>query len=69
VCQGEHQIIVDYVQENPRAKYQEIIKHLLEAVPDRLTRHLDDIEGDTLVIRDDGYHVREEASLDGRRSE
>lgn len=69
VYQGEHQAIVDYVRENPGAEYKEIIQHLLETVPDRLTRHLDDLEGDALVIKDDGYHVRDEASLDGRWSE
>ena len=68
VYQGEHQAIVEYVQENPGAGYDEIIQELVETVPDRVTRHLDDLEGDALEVKEDGYYYRGNSSADGRWS-
>ena len=68
VYQGEHQAIVEYVRQNPGASYDEIIQHIITTVPDRVTRHLDDLEGEALQIEEDGYHFRGKPSADGRWS-
>ncbi|WP_241897864.1 hypothetical protein [Halorubrum sp. C191] len=56
VYQGERQIIKRYVQNNPGATYDEIIQHLIDTVPQRVTSHLDDLEGDTIQRTENGYY-------------
>lgn len=62
---GERQAIKEFVEENPGATYGEIIQHVIDTVPGRVTDHLDDLEGDVLRVEDDGYYVREEIATDG----
>jgi len=65
VYQGERQAITEYVEENPGASYDEIIQHVIATVPDRITQHLDDLEGDALQLEDDSYYLRDEFTTDG----
>lgn len=56
VYHGERRTIQRYVQENPGATYEEIIQHVIDTVPKRVTTHLDDLESDALRYEDDGYY-------------
>lgn len=47
---GERAAIRQYVEENPGATYDEIVRHVIDTVPARVSQHLDDMEGDDLVV-------------------
>ncbi|MDL0123631.1 MULTISPECIES: hypothetical protein [Halobacterium] len=53
---GEQEVIKEFVEENPGATFEDITRHVIETVPERLNRHLDELEGDTLYVADDGYY-------------
>jgi len=65
VYHGERQTITEFVEDNPGATYDEIIQHVIDTVPGRVTDQLDDLEGDVLRVEDDGYYLREEIAADG----
>lgn len=54
--QGERAAIIEFVEENPGASYGEIGQHIADTVPERLTRHLDELEGDALAVDNDSYY-------------
>lgn len=56
VYHGERQTIQEYVRANPGAPYDEIIRHVVRTVPERVTTHLDDMEGEELLFEDDRYY-------------
>lgn len=57
VYHGERRTIKRYVDDNPGATYDEIIQHVVETVPNRVTTHLDDLEGDALRQENGGYYL------------
>jgi ElaB/YqjD/DUF883 family membrane-anchored ribosome-binding protein len=63
--QGERAAVRDYVEENPGATYDEIIQHVVDTVPERVTKQLDDLEGEDVSVEDDRYYPREDR--EGRR--
>lgn len=64
VYDGERQEITEFVEANPGATYDEIIQHVMVTVPERVTEHLNDLEGETLRNEEDGYYLRDEVALD-----
>jgi ElaB/YqjD/DUF883 family membrane-anchored ribosome-binding protein len=56
VYHGERQTIKRYVEDNPGATYDDIIQHVIDTVPQRITTHLDDLEGGELRQEDGGYY-------------
>ena len=56
VYHGERRTIRRYVKDNPGATYDEIIQHTIDTVPQRVTTHLDDLEGDELRQEDSRYY-------------
>jgi len=56
VYHGERRTIKRYVEDNPGATYDDIIQHVIDTVPQRVTTHLDDLEGDELRQEDGGYY-------------
>ena len=56
VYNGERQTIKEFVKANPGAPYDEIIRHVMRTVPERVTAHLDDLEGEELLFDDDRYY-------------
>jgi len=56
VYHGERRTIKRYVEDNPGATYDHIIQHVIDTVPQRVTTHLDDLEGDELRQEDGGYY-------------
>ncbi len=48
VYHGERRTIKRYIEAHPGATYDEIIQHVIDTVPQRVTTHLDDLEGDDI---------------------
>ena len=57
---GERETIRKYVAANPGASFDGITRHIIDTVPERVNRHLDELEGDALVADADGYYPTEE---------
>lgn len=56
----ERDAIIEYVEDNPGALWDEIVTHLADTVPQRANRHLDKLEGDRLERgAADGYYIKE----------
>ena len=53
---GERATIRRYVAETPGVTYDEIIQHVIDTVPGRVTQHLDDLEGEDLRAEDGAYY-------------
>ena len=56
VYHGERRTIERYVRENPGATYEEVIQHVIDTVPQRVTTHLDDLESDALRHEEGEYY-------------
>lgn len=52
---GERATIRRFVEENPGATYDEIIQHVLDSAPSRVTTHLEGLEGGDLRVEDGAY--------------
>lgn len=65
VYDGERQEVVEFVKANPGATYDEIIQRVMVTVPERVTDHLNDLEGDKIRVEDDGHYLRDDIVLDG----
>ena len=59
VYHGERRTIKRYVEDNPGATYDDVIQHDIDTVPQRVTTHLDDLEGDKLQYVDTGCYPAE----------
>lgn len=53
---GEQEAIRQFIEENPGATFEEITQHVIDTVPQRVNRHLDELEGDAVVVDDDEYY-------------
>lgn len=53
---GERKDIQEFVEENPGATYSDITQHISNNLPERVKRHLDELEGKSLRLDDDGYY-------------
>ncbi len=53
---GEKAEIREFIEENPGATFEDITRHIIDTVPERVNRHLDELEGDALYIDDDEYY-------------
>ena len=56
VYHGERRAIAQYVQTDPGATYDEIIQHIMNTVPERVTSQLDDLEGTDLRVESGRYY-------------
>ncbi|QWC20816.1 hypothetical protein KI388_07615 [Halorubrum sp. 2020YC2] len=50
--QGEREAIAEYIENNPGAEYGEIIQHMMNSTPERVSRQLDVLDGER-VRRDE----------------
>lgn len=51
---SERQEIVEYLEDNPGAEYEDIVQHIINTARGRVTRQLDDLEGHQIEIDDEG---------------
>jgi len=63
---GEPAEIERFVRDNPGATYDEIVQQIIDTAAGRVTKHLDDMEGDELRVDDGEYYPAEDD--DGGRS-
>ena len=54
---GEQAAIEEYIESNPEATWDEIIQYVVDTVPERVTAHLDVMEGDKLQEKDGAYYL------------
>lgn len=54
VHRSEREAVIDYIDENPGAEYEDIVQHVVNTANSRVTRILDDIEGDDIEIDEQG---------------
>jgi len=52
----------EFIKTNPGANYDEIIQHIIDTIPERVTVHLDQMEGDYLRVEEGRYYTREEVN-------
>lgn len=58
---GERGEIVEFVRENPGVDYAEVVQHIIDETPRRVTEHLEDLLGDEVVEGEGGgYYPAEE---------
>jgi predicted nuclease with TOPRIM domain len=53
---GERRTIKRFVEQNPGADYDEIMQHVIDTVPQRVTTQLDELEGAEIQNTDTGYY-------------
>lgn len=56
---GEQETIRQFVEDNPGASFGEITQHVIDTTPERVNRHLDELESDALYVDDDQYYPKE----------
>lgn len=61
---GERATVRRYVEKNPGATYEEIVQHVIDTVPERVSHHL---EGDSLTAEDGGYYETDIGTQDGEQ--
>lgn len=44
--QGEREAIAEYVENNPGVEYSEIVQHIMNSTPERVSRQLDVLDGE-----------------------
>lgn len=54
VHRSEREAIIEYIDENPGAEYRDIVQHVINTANSRVTRILDDVEGDEIEIDEQG---------------
>ena len=53
---GERSTIKRFVEQNPGVDYDEIMQHVIDTVPQRVTMQLDELEGTEIQMTDDDYY-------------
>jgi len=61
----ERNTVHQYVENNPGATYDEIIQHVIDTVPERVSDHLDELEGESLTTDDGAYYATDDDASDG----
>jgi len=44
--QGEREAIAEYIENNPGVEYSEIVQHIMNSTPERVSRQLDVLDGE-----------------------
>jgi hypothetical protein len=58
VHRSEREAVIDYIDENPGAQYGQVVQHVVNTANSRVTRILDDVEGDEIEIDEQGRMYR-----------
>lgn len=61
---GERQAITNFIEANPGVSYQEIVEHVVDTAPGRVSDHLEEMNGQSIWNGRHGY-----APLDGDEEE
>jgi predicted nuclease with TOPRIM domain len=55
---GEREVIREYIEENPGVTFDDITRKVIDTVPERVNRHLDQLEGDAVTADGDEYYPK-----------
>lgn len=55
---GEREVIREYIEENPGVTFDDITREVIDTVPERVNRHLDQLEGDAVTADGDEYYPK-----------
>ena len=58
---GERAAVREFVAENPGAEFGEIVQQVIDTAPERVNRHLDDLESDALRVENGEYYPTDDA--------
>lgn len=53
---GERKRIRQFIQKNPGVEYGDIVQHIINTVPSRVTAHLDEMESEGIYTEDGRYY-------------
>lgn len=53
----ERATVREFVAEHPGAEFGEIVQEVIDTAPERVNRHIDDLEGDALRVEDGRYYL------------
>lgn len=53
---GERAAVREFVAENPGAEFGEVVQQVIDTAPERVNRHVEDLEGDTLRVEGNRYY-------------
>lgn len=51
---SEREAVMEYIEENPGAEYRDIVQHVVNSANSRVTKILDELEGDEIEIDEQG---------------
>lgn len=54
VHRSEREAVIDYIDKNPGTQYGQVVQHVINSANSRVTRILDDVEGDEIEIDEQG---------------
>ena len=54
--QGEREAIAEYVENNPGIEYGEIVQHIMNSTPERVSRQLDVLDGERIERGGDTFY-------------
>lgn len=54
---GERQAITNFIESNPGVSYQDIVTHVADTAPSRVSNHLEEMNGQSIWSGGDGYYT------------
>ena len=58
VHRGERAAVHKYLENHPEGvEFGEIVQQIIDTAPERINRHLEDLEGEEICIKDDRYYL------------
>lgn len=58
---GEREVLQQKIEENPGISFPELVQEVIDTVPERVNRHLDELEGDTIRSEGEGFYPLEDS--------
>lgn len=64
--QGEREVILEFITSNPGSTFPEMVQHVINTVPERVSTHLEDMDGNEVeVVEGRWYHHTEVSGFEG----
>ena len=57
---GERKVLEQKIEKNPGISFPELVQEVVDTVPERVNRHLTELEGDTVQSEEEGFYLLEE---------
>lgn len=53
---GERQAITNFIESNPGVSYQDVVEHVADTAPSRVSNHLEEMNGQSIWNGSDGFY-------------